>query len=1043
MLSRYSPNFLTRQDLQQKITQLQGEVEEHQRIGNSDRVDLIAMRISGLSYAISSNLLKYTDPSTGDTYSLSRVRLLGGMMSSPPAGSGPVTSSSPAVSGQETLEDAKKLVEEGGVLEKASKFGEALEKYQRSLVIRERLDPESLDVAASCNNIGGVYRLQGKLPEALKSFQRSLEIRERLAPGKIEVASCYNSIGIVYKSQGKLEEALKFYQRALALVERLVPGTVILGKAYNNIGTIYKEQGKLQEALEQYQRSLSISQNAEPDSLSVAINLHNIGCIYGEQGKSQEALEQYQRSLAIRERLAPGSLDVASSYSNLGETYKDQGKPEKALEHFQKALEIYERLAPNSMSVSESYSLIGNVYKMQGKLTEALDRYERSLAIRERLAPQSLFIANSYDDIGEAYTDQGKLEEALALHQKSLAIRELLAPGSLYLARTEYNLGLVYQSQGNLEEALASYQKSFAIRERDLIPKHPDLLKLGNSISQTSLALGDCANAVIFANKVIQNDPDYKYAYNTLGQALYKQNKFQEALAAFDQALRCDPGYADANVHRLAVIAAIAHSTNDFSRVQEEIGKAQRLEKTDYDQRKKAEMEALARASKQETKVELPKAEFELGSIAYLQKLEALCNQLQSRVAQHEQRLDAHDVRLSAVEERVDLLSGRVLKLEDSVGMIQKETARLDEKIASLPATDPLVEQLRFEKKKLVEREHHIKAFNKDTDQRHYFYALLSELEAAYVAAQAMQSGKFTEEKSETYGKAAEYAGSVLELIPCIGSIASKLVTSLGNLADTRANVKEKIEFMRLRSLAPTIDEFDQIAIRVAVKCTLENKSRLAVLAGSLVPKDWKANIGALAGGVEGLMTQFLKDNETQAKVLGRLDAFKVLAHLQEEAVAENYAAEESDDESSSPTRRRKHSVIRDKIVEEVFSTGVSHPAVAGPATTGAAATTSGAQAANAGPTSPVSSLQLNSLIGNCTAYLSEKSDSSREKTRAVQQLKNLLEKRAAGQTTSKDVLAYVDEEFNKSRNPIFTFLTKNRVQKFFEEAREVMVILK
>jgi hypothetical protein len=175
-----------------------------------------------------------------------------------------------------------------------------------------------------------------------------------------------------------------------------------------------------------------------------------------------------------------------------------------------------------------------------------------------------------------------------------------------------------------------------------------------------------------------------------------------------------------------------------------------------------------------------------------------------------------------------------------------------------------------------------------------------------------MKSGKLQQEKSEKYGKAAGYAGKIIALIPVVGQAASTLITGVAYALDLKANVKEQAAFMRIRNLAPSVVEFDQIAIRVAVESTLKNQEVLGKLKGAEVPRDWKSKLKSLKDGLEGLMTEFLKDNETQAKVLGRLDAYKVIAHLQEEAVAENYSMEEGSE------RQSRQSVIGQQIVSVV-----------------------------------------------------------------------------------------------------------------------------
>ena len=61
-------------------------------------------------------------------------------------------------------------------------------------MIRERLAPNSLDVARLCNNIGVLLSRQGKLEGAMNEYQKALAIQERLAPDSLDVARSYNGI---------------------------------------------------------------------------------------------------------------------------------------------------------------------------------------------------------------------------------------------------------------------------------------------------------------------------------------------------------------------------------------------------------------------------------------------------------------------------------------------------------------------------------------------------------------------------------------------------------------------------------------------------------------------------------------------------------------------------------------------------------------------------------------------------------------------------------------------------------------------------------
>jgi tetratricopeptide (TPR) repeat protein len=69
------------------------------------------------------------------------------------------------------------------------------------------------------NNIGSVLDSQGNLEGALVEYQKSLEIRKRVAPDSLDVAASYHNIGEVLKSQGDLEGALEYFGKADSILK--------------------------------------------------------------------------------------------------------------------------------------------------------------------------------------------------------------------------------------------------------------------------------------------------------------------------------------------------------------------------------------------------------------------------------------------------------------------------------------------------------------------------------------------------------------------------------------------------------------------------------------------------------------------------------------------------------------------------------------------------------------------------------------------------------------------------------------------------------
>lgn len=560
-------------------------------------------RIAGIaSHALSTNLgSRDTDSIAGRTYSL--LPLSGGA--------------------SETLEDASRLYNEGNSFYEERKYSEALKQYKKSFEIYKRLAPNSLDLASSYDSIGNVYQAQGEevdndeqLEEALEMYEKSLAIREVQAPGSLAVAESYHKIGVLCGLLGRAErpeEELEMHKKSLAIREDLAPGSLAVAESYYSIGNLYETRGEVAFALELYEKSFAIKQrhiSSDPKSPKI-----NDCCI--------------QNSMAL-----------ARTNDKIGRAYESQSNLNEALASYNRSFVIYQILDPNSLDVARSCTSIGKVYEAQGNLPDALKQYQRSLEIREHWHKRVLGalgvqrrprsdIAQSCSDIGDVFMAQGKFQEALELYQRGIEIFNEEGDFSWSAVSSYERVGCVYQAHGKLSEAFEQYKKTLEMEEF-ADRESPYRSKLCDKIGKVLLELGDYPAVITYANKGIQINPSYKYAYDMLGIALHKQGNFQEALAAFDQALRCDPGYADANIHRLEVIAAIAIAANKFDGLTEVLANAKRLEKTNYDQRNKAELEKIARASRRGIKIELPKTEYEIGTSDYLQKLEAICRELKA-----------------------------------------------------------------------------------------------------------------------------------------------------------------------------------------------------------------------------------------------------------------------------------------------------------------------------------------------------------------------------------------------------------------------------
>jgi len=294
----------------------------------------------------------------------------------------------------------------------------------RALRIRERLAPDSLEVANTLNSLGLAVRLGGDLATAQDYHTRALRIQEQLAPGSLEEAANLNNLGIIAMKRGDLATAQDYYTRSLQIIKRLAPGSLQFAMGLSNLGIIALRRGDLATAQDYNIRALQIRERLAPYSLDMAANLNNLGIVASMRGDLATAQDYYVRALQIKEHLAPGSLDVANSLNNLGMVARNHGNLAAAQDYYIRALQIKEHLAPGSLDVANSLNNLGVIAKLRGDPAMAQDYHTRALQIRERLAPGSLEQADSLTDLGRILLRQHLPEQAIPLLQQSVQFVE-------------------------------------------------------------------------------------------------------------------------------------------------------------------------------------------------------------------------------------------------------------------------------------------------------------------------------------------------------------------------------------------------------------------------------------------------------------------------------------------------------------------------------------------------------------------------------------------------------------------------------------------
>jgi protein O-mannosyl-transferase len=170
---------------------------------------------------------------------------------------------------------------------------------------------------------------------------------------------------------------------------------------------------------------------------------------------------------------------------NLGGALVLEGKPDEAFPHFQAAARINPR---DPMSRSN----LGAYFQSHGRIPEAIEQYESAIA----LTSDASLLTQTYANLGAAQRALGEDGAAQKSFEESLQLN-----ANQYAAWR--GLGLLAQKQGNMDEAIRNFMHAAEL--------HPSAA-----------------------------------SYVDLGRALQQSNRRNEALAAYQKALRISPDSEEA-----------------------------------------------------------------------------------------------------------------------------------------------------------------------------------------------------------------------------------------------------------------------------------------------------------------------------------------------------------------------------------------------------------------------------------------------------------------------------------------------------------------
>lgn len=477
----------------------------------------------------------------------------------------------------------------GDVYASTGRLDEAIKAYHKAIELNKQY-------ATPWLRLGILFGKQDRFREAIKAYQRALDLDSKNGV-------TWNELGVIYLRCESYGEAVEAFSKAIELDRGY-------GWAYSNLGLAYAEQGKYQESIPLYLRSIELLKDAKRK----AVSWDRLGNAYRQINDYDHAIASYQTADALELRgPAPSPVNTPNETEPVS-PLKETSQPEQANADEQakapqveesspppdpgtvsaaEAIEQKPSDAPNWIfnptpeSAAEQFSMHATKGLIQPRAADAVGPSEVPQGMEgtpmtkptsvnaAQIMPEASLQGKSdtglpaeinaksseayaWNEKGNVHYKQGEFEEAINAYNKAIQLDPTLGwPYS--------NLALTYLTMGQCAEAILLYRKSI-----ELLNSNEEKAISWNGLGNVYRCINDYANAVAAYQKAAELDPrtagmrdgaeDFQaghtprsaQSWNDLGEVFFKTGAYDEAINAFNQAIKLDPesGWPYSNLAR-------------------------------------------------------------------------------------------------------------------------------------------------------------------------------------------------------------------------------------------------------------------------------------------------------------------------------------------------------------------------------------------------------------------------------------------------------------------------------------------------------------
>lgn len=391
-----------------------------------------------------------------------------------------------------------------------------------------------------------------------KYTENALSIRlELLGENHLDTAQCYNDLGVVSGILGDNEKYLEYAKKGLEIRLALNAPGEILAESYNTAGVAMSHFGDNESLLEYQLKGLELRKaTIGEQNIDTANSYAQVGLAYGTIENFEKYLEYSQMALEIMQKIAGEKHpDTGAFHNNVGAAYIGLEEYPEAIEHLQTALNIDLKtkgeMTYGSLAIYENLSV---AYELSGDYEKALkyqiDAVHISDKVNKDTHPKHLEV---YERAGKLFNKYGDNENALNYLYHALELRFKIAKEdklpngpnpSFELADLCHEIGSVHFSMTKFEEAERMLNNAVNILS-DIEDDAPELrdwtYHLGLALTRQNKhedALASFKNALARRVKYYDGDhPDIVEAYRMVGHASMASGHKEMALESFNESL--------------------------------------------------------------------------------------------------------------------------------------------------------------------------------------------------------------------------------------------------------------------------------------------------------------------------------------------------------------------------------------------------------------------------------------------------------------------------------------------------------------------------